>query len=197
MSDNARPRGACIGFGKSRPKHGYSNPNRCWRRSASNGPASPDGRPPVFMDCGSPVRGRSVRRVEGQQLGGLEAGRTAGTFVCLVVASLPIRLGPLPLTVDLAPLRRFKNPRFVGHRLNAGRGTRRFCRSSWANHSHLSRAHDPGSHLPLLPPPDEAVPHNPVVPFSLSALQSHNHQQQKLAAPAVREPGRRGPRAIE
>jgi hypothetical protein len=98
VSDNARPRGACIGFGKSRPKHGYSIPNRCWRRSASNGPASPDGRPPVFMDCGSPVWGRSVRRVEGQQLGGLEAGRTAGTFLCLVVASLPIRLGPLPLT---------------------------------------------------------------------------------------------------
>jgi hypothetical protein len=73
------------------------------RRSASNGPASPDGRPPVFMDCGSPVRGRSVRRVEGQQLGGLEAGRTAGTFLCLVVASLPIRLGPLPLTGGLGP----------------------------------------------------------------------------------------------
>jgi hypothetical protein len=106
VSDNARPRGACIGFGKSRPKHGYSIPNRCWRRSASNGPASPDGRPPVFMNCGSHVWGRSVRRVEGQQLGGLEAGRTAGTFLCLVVASPPIRLGPLPLTVDLAPLRR-------------------------------------------------------------------------------------------
>ena len=34
---------ACIGFGKSRPKHGFSIPNRCWRRSAATGPLAAAG----------------------------------------------------------------------------------------------------------------------------------------------------------